>query len=67
MTPSEKEDAKRKCIHELKALYNRWSGDESDLEDQDILDCVSEAIDEYFDEEVVDFESDIDLGDEEED
>lgn len=66
MTPEERTDAERKCIHELKALFHRWAGEESDLEDEDVLDCVSDAIEEYFDEEVVDFESDIDLGDEEE-
>jgi len=57
-------DAKRKVIHEVKALLHRWS-EESDLEDRDLLKCLSEAVDEYFDDDVVDFESDIELEDEE--
>lgn len=58
------EESKRKCTHELKTVLHRWE-EESDLEQEDILECVSEAIDEYYDEEVVDFDSDISLDDEE--
>ena len=58
------EESKRKCTHELKALLHRWE-EESDLEQDDILECVSEALDEYYDEDVVDFDSDISLEDEE--
>ena len=61
MTPEQKQEAERKCIHELKALFHRWAGEESDLEDEDVLGCVNDALEEYFDEEVVEFESDIDL------
>jgi hypothetical protein len=61
MTPEQKQEAERKCIHELKALLHRWSGEESDLDDQDVLGCVNDALEEYFDEEVIEFESDIDL------
>ncbi len=45
-------------------MLHRWS-EESDLEDRDLLKCLSEAVDEYFDDDVVDFESDIELEDEE--
>lgn len=62
MSIDPEEDAKRKCTHEIKALFHRWE-EESDLDSQEILDCVSEAIDEYYDEEVVEFDSEIDLDD----
>jgi hypothetical protein len=52
-------EASRQCIHELKALLHRWE-EESDLEQQDILDCVSDALNEYYDEDVIEFESEID-------
>lgn len=58
MTPSN-EQALRQCTHEIKALLHRWS-QESDLEDSEILDACTDAIEEYFDEDVVDFESDMD-------
>lgn len=54
--------ASRQCIHEFKALFHRWE-QESDLEQVDILDCLKDALDEYYKEDVVDFESEIDLGD----
>ena len=56
--------ASRQCIHELKALFHRWE-EESDLEQQDILDCVSDALNEYYDEDVIEFESEIDEEDDE--
>jgi len=52
-------EASRQCIHELKALLHRWE-EESDLEQQDILDCVSDALNEYYKEDVIEFESEID-------
>jgi len=64
MSVDEEEDAKRKCTHEVKALFHRWE-EESDLGSNEILECVSDAIDEYYEEEEVEFESEIDLGDEE--
>jgi|TARA_R110002012_G_scaffold52314_1_gene134330 hypothetical protein len=51
--------ASRQCIHELKALFHRWE-EESDLEQDDILDCTKDALNEYYDEDVIEFESDID-------
>ena len=52
-------EASRQCIHELKALFHRWE-EESDLEQDDILDCVKDALNEYYQEDVIEFESDID-------
>ena len=54
----------RKVVHEVKALLHRWS-EESDLEDNELLQCIGDAVDEYFDEDVVEFESDIELEDDE--
>ena len=52
-------EASRQCTHEIKALVHRWE-EESDLEQQDILDCVSDALNEYYQEDVIEFESEID-------
>ena len=57
-------DARKQVIHEIKSLFHRWS-QESDLEDKELLKCVGDAIDEYFDEEVIEFDSEIDLEDDE--
>ena len=58
-------EASRQCTHEIKALIHRWE-EESDLEQQDILDCVSDALNEYYKEDVIEFESEIDLEEEDE-
>lgn len=50
-------------IGEVKALLHRWE-EESDLQDTELLECIDIAITEYFDEDVVDFDCDIDLDDE---
>ena len=49
-------EASRQCIHEFKALFHRWE-QESDLEQEDILECLKDALDEYYKEEVIDFDS----------
>jgi len=36
------------------------------MEQDEILECLGEAVDEYYDEEVVDFESEIELDEEDE-
>ena len=54
-------EASRQCIHEFKALLHRWE-QESDLEQADILECLKDALGEYYKEDVVDFDSEIDLG-----
>ena len=58
------DEAKRKCTGEFIAFLKRWEL-ESDLESQDILNCVSEAIDEMYEEEeeTVEFTSEIPLED----
>tara|TARA_R110000824_G_C14873900_1_gene642617 strand:- start:131 stop:277 length:147 start_codon:yes stop_codon:yes gene_type:complete len=48
----------------MKALFYRWE-QESDLIQQDILDCMSDALNEYYEEDIINFESDIDEEDEE--
>ena len=47
-------DAKRKCIHEFKNAIHRWS-EESDLEDDEIVQCMVEAAKEYYKEDVIRF------------
>ena len=51
-------EAKRQLTHELKWTFHRWE-EESDLHDIEILECVNSAVKEYYDEEVIDFESDM--------
>lgn len=58
------EEAKRQLTHELKCTFHRWE-EESDLHDIEILECVNSAVKEYYKEEVIDFESDMDMEDEE--
>ena len=55
----------RQLIHEFKALFHRWE-EESDMEQHEILKCLGDAVDEYYDEEIVDFESEIELDEEDE-
>ena len=64
---AKEQEAKRQCTHEVKALFHRWE-EESDLESEEIMQCVSDAVDEYYDEEVIEFEPDetMDLGETEE-
>ena len=51
--------------NEHRALLNRWL-EESDIEDTDMAKIVLSDIEEWMDEEVVDFECDISLDDDEE-
>lgn len=57
--------ASRQLIHEFKTLFHRWE-EESDMEQHEILECLGEAVDEYYDEDIVDFESEIELDEEDE-
>ena len=59
-------NAKRKLIHELKNTFHRWE-EESDLFDDSIIDACKKALREYYDEQVIEFESDIELIDDGED
>ena len=60
------DDAKNKCTNEFMSFFKRWEA-ESDLESNEILNCVSDAIDELYEEEEdeVEFISEIDLDGEE--
>ena len=51
--------------NEHRALLNRWL-EESDIEDHDMAKIVLADIEEWMDDEVIEFESDIDLEDDEE-
>ena len=51
--------------NEHRALLNRWL-EESDIEDHDMAKIVLADIEEWMDEEVIEFECDIDLDDDEE-
>lgn len=68
---SEYESPQRKCTVEFKLHIHRWQ-EESDLEPQEIVDAMHDAIEEYFElekekgEEEVEFDPDIDLGADEE-
>ncbi len=54
------EEARRKCIHEVKNLIHRWS-EESDLDDAQIVECMVTASEEYFEEDVIEFYIDMNL------
>ncbi len=51
--------------NEHRALLNRWL-EESDIEDHDMAKIVLADIEEWMDDEVIEFECDIDLEDDEE-
>lgn len=52
--------AKRKLIHELKNTFHRWE-EESDLSDEAIIDAGKKALREYYDEQIIVFDSDIEF------
>jgi len=62
------DEAKKKCTNEFVSFLKRWEA-ESDLESNEILNCVSDAIDELYEveegDEEVEFISEIDLDGEE--
>lgn len=52
------DEAKKKCTNEFVSFLKRWEA-ESDLESDEILNCVSDAIDELYEEvEEIEFEPD---------
>ena len=55
----------QKFKNEHRAVLNRWL-EESDIEDLELAKIAAEDINEWLDEEVIEFESDIKLDDEEE-
>ena len=56
--------AGRQLIHEVKLLLRRWEL-ESDLLQEEMIACLKDGVNEYYQEDVVDFDSEIDLGDDE--
>lgn len=55
----------QKFKNEHRAVLNRWL-EESDIEDLELAKIAAEDLNEWLDEEVIEFESDIKLDDEEE-
>lgn len=58
------ETPQRKCTVEFKVHIHRWQ-EESELEPQEIVDAINDAINEYFEveeEDAIEFDSDIELG-----
>lgn len=62
------ESPQRKCTVEFKVHIHRWQ-EETDMEPQEIVDAIHDAIEEYFEldeeeeEEFIEFDPDTDLGD----
>ena len=56
--------AGRQLIHEVKLLLRRWEL-ESDLLQEEMIACLKDGVNEYYQEDVVDFDSEIDLGEDE--
>jgi hypothetical protein len=56
--------AGRQLIHEVKVLLRRWEL-ESDLLQEEIITCLKDGVNEYYQEDIVDFDSDMDLGEDE--
>ena len=59
----EMSEAKKQCYHEFKNMIHRWS-EESDLDDEQIVKCMVDAA--YYDEDVIEFECDMELEEDEE-
>ena len=51
-------------IHEVKLLLRRWEL-ESDLLQEEMIACLKDGVNEYYQEDIVDFDSEIDLGEDE--
>ena len=56
--------AGRQLIHEVKLLLRRWEL-ESDLLQEEMIACLKDGVNEYHQEDIVDFDSEIDLGEDE--
>ena len=56
--------AGRQLIHEVKVLLRRWEL-ESDLLQEEMIACLKDGVNEYYQEDIVDFDSEIDLGEDE--
>ena len=51
---AERSEAKQQFKVEIKAALNRWF-DESDLDVEDLSSCAVEAIEEWLDEDIIEF------------
>ena len=51
-------------IHEVKVWLRRWEL-ESDLLQEEMIACVKDGVNEYYHEDIVDFDSEIDLEEDE--
>ena len=56
--------AGRQLIHEVKLLLRRGEL-ESDLLQEEMIACLKDGVNEYYQEDIVDFDSEIDLGEDE--
>ena len=56
--------AGRQLIHEVKLLLRRWEL-ESDLLQEEMIACLKDGVNEYYQEDIVDFDSEIDFGEDE--
>ncbi len=56
--------AGRQLIHEVKLLLRRWEL-ESDLLQEEMIACLKDGVNEYYQEDIVDFDSEIDLEEDE--
>ena len=56
--------AGRQLIHEVKLLLRRWEL-ESDLLQEEMIACLKDGVNEYYQEDIVDFDSEIDLWEDE--
>ena len=54
------DQASEQVVNEVVSLLRRWS-EESDLDDTQLIKCVTKGVDKYLDDDVIDFSSDIDL------
>lgn len=53
----------RQCVHEIKCVLHRWE-EESDLGQEGVLESLKVALYEYYAEEIIEFESEVDLDEE---
>ena len=54
----------RQLILEVKVLLRRWEL-ESDLLQEEMIACIKDGVNEYYQEDIVDFDSEMDLGEDE--
>ncbi|MFZ9046983.1 MAG: hypothetical protein ACO2ZZ_14085 [Cyclobacteriaceae bacterium] len=60
MSDPDESPEQRQCTHEIKTLLHRWE-EESDMTQEEILQALNTALDEYYGEDVIEFECDFEL------